>query len=123
MPVERKDVSQYLDEREEEISTPWGLIQLLGLGVLFYIGCTIFSFFLWLWNGEWHSISCLMILQHLRPKDDWLFHPDSWIGFHKLLDFVNIGWAVSLGIYIGSYVDYWVKVNKNTFKPVEKRNK
>lgn len=78
------------------------LVILSGVGVFFY------EAYLWLKYGEWAGVSLLNLLAWLsdcgEPSGDnflrwielhksgclWVYHPQSWIGPHKLLDFVDL---------------------------------
>jgi hypothetical protein len=86
---------------DDFLGLPWP-ITLFAAGIssfIAYILTQVVCFFLWLKDGIWYSTSCLAMLQLANPDWVWLFHPDSWIGFHSLLHFFNVGVGFICTIY------------------------
>jgi hypothetical protein len=52
------------------------------------MGIFLYQCYLYLLVGEWHSISMLSVMKYIGIA--WALHPQSWIGLHKILDFLPL---------------------------------
>jgi hypothetical protein len=84
----------------DEIPWPLFLIATAIFSFIAYILTQVVCLCLWLKDGIWYSSSCLSVIQLANPDLIWLFHPDSWIGFHHLLGFVNAGVGLVFFIHL-----------------------
>ena len=62
------------------------------IGIIFILaGMVLFGYqiFLYLWDGNWHSISLMTLLLILEPSP-WIRNPETWLGLHKILSIMPL---------------------------------
>lgn len=69
------------------------------IATLTMMGCLGYQSFLYLMHGTWPAFSLIDLALWAFPKGPWLNSPDSWIGVHKILDFINAGIGMSAIFY------------------------
>lgn len=56
---------------------------------------------LWLWGGEWHTLTVMDFLFLVGAEDDgrfgeWIRGPENWVGLHKLFDSLPLSAVIFL---------------------------
>jgi hypothetical protein len=76
----------------------------VGIGLLLAgIGTLGLQIVWFLQTGEWTSLSVMDLMQQFLDPDrtPWVFKPESWLGFHKILEWIPTSFAV---FCLGSFV-------------------
>lgn len=76
----------------------------LGIGlILSAFGIVGLQIFWFLQTGHWTSLSIVDVMQMFMDPDrsPWVFKPESWLGAHKILEWIPSSFAV---FCLGSFV-------------------
>lgn len=69
----------------------------IGVLVMIFSGLIIaFQIFVFFDTGEWHKMSIIFLLQLIPETYHWATHPQSWLGIHKILNFIPLSITVFL---------------------------
>jgi hypothetical protein len=61
------------------------------LAALCLFGGLSYQSYEYLQHGIWFSFSLISLAQMISPSLGWLTFPDTWVGLHKILGFLNAG--------------------------------
>ena len=77
-----------------------------GLALIFYGMSFLAQIYNWMQQGEWVGYSLIDALKGQGPSgwSAWADSPNSWIGIHKILDYINPAVPAAFLHYYGSIV-------------------